>query len=152
MTTTGFLILATWMVFGVLPVRADDLTCSISVESLKPKDGILPAELVVKNSGPTAIRICTLCMGWRSGSKGSWDVTLTPVSWKSDSPTLEMSAKSIVTIQPGGIARIPFYIFTDNKQQVHVTASYGVSEKFAEALHVWSGNIEAKPVDINLEQ
>ena len=152
MTTNGFLILTAWMAFGVLAVRADDLTSSISVASFKPKDETLPAELVIKNSGPKAIRICTLCMGWRSGSQGSFNVNLDPVTWKSDAPTLEMSAKSIVTIQPGGTARIPFQIFTDKNQQMHVTASYSVDRKFAEALHVWSGYIEAKPIDIKLEQ
>jgi hypothetical protein len=40
--------------------------------------------------------------------KGSWDVFLTPGNWKSAPPTLEMSAKSIVTIEPGGITAFLF--------------------------------------------
>ena len=152
MTTNGFLILTAWMAFGVLAVRADDLTCSISVLSFKPKDEALPAELVIKNGGPKAIRICTMCMRWGSGSQGSFTVQLDPVTWKSDAPTLETIAKSIVTIEPGGVARIPFEIHTHKSQQMHVTASYSVRKGFLKALHVWSGYIEAKPVDIKLEQ
>ena len=138
---------------SILYFPDENVTCSISVTSFKPKpDERLPAELVINNNGPTAIRICTLCMGWRHTWKGGFYVNLTPDSWKTNTPTLEMSAQSIVTIQPGGIARIPFEIFTDKNQQIHVTASYSVERKFAEALHVWSGYIEAKPVDIQLEQ
>ena len=151
MTTKEFLFLAAWMAFGVSAVRADDLTCSISVLSFKPKDQAVPAELAIKNSGPKAIRICTLCMGWKSNFKDSFDVLLTPDHWKSDAPILETSAKSIVTIQPGGTARIPFQIFTLNRQQMRVTAGYMVSPEFAAELHIWSGGIGATPVDIKLE-
>lgn len=154
MISKGFLLFAMWMVFWLSGVaHADDLTCSISVPSLKPKaDGTLPAELIVKNNGPTAIRVCTLCMGWRSTSKGKFEVMLTPDSWKSDAPTREMSAQSIKTIEPGETCRIPFAIFTDKESQLHVKASYAVGKEFAEALHIWSGYIEAEPVDLQLER
>ncbi len=58
----------------------------------------------------------------------------------------------MVTIQPGGVARIPFEISTNKGPQMKVQASYSVSPEFAAQLHIWSGSIGAMPLDLKVEQ
>ena len=133
--------------FSSPPGQQSGLSCSIAIpKSSTPKNGQLEAKLVLTNTAQVPIRVCTLCMGWRSTATGLFHIQLDPANWKSAHPTLEQSAKEISTIQPGNSISIPFVILLTQDARLRVTAGYGVGEDFAHKLNVWSGYVTAEPV------
>lgn len=125
------------------------LSCKIEIaESARPHNGQLDAKLILRNTSGNPVRVCTLCMGWRSVWKGSFDVRLDPEHWISDTPSLELSAKEVATIRPGDSTAIPFEIFWQNDTNLQVTASYTVGREFAQKLGVWHGIVKAEPVTL----
>lgn len=131
------------------PSEQNGLSCKIVFsESSLPHNGRLDAKLVLTNASKKPIRICTLCMGWRSTWKGSFDIRFDPERWKSDSPSLEQSAEEVVTIQPRDSVNIPFEIFLEDGSELHVTASYAVQPEFAQKLDIWHGTVQAESVTV----
>lgn len=125
------------------------LSCKIEIpRSAQPHHGRLDAKLILRNTSRDEVRICTLCMGWRSQSKGVFDIQLDPEHWKSDAPTLERSAKAVKAIGPGDSTAIPFEIFWQADADLQVTASYIAGAEFAQKLGVWHGAVKAQPVKL----
>ena len=106
---------------------------------------VLKGELVLTNEGKSAVRVCTLC------SEGPlFDFIFCPHQWKSDSPSLDMSAQRVVTLAPGKTVALPFQIsrvhYKDRKS-LTIKASYFVDKdhNLCKKLNLWSGSAEAKP-------
>ncbi len=107
--------------------------------------------MILTNKGSEAIRVCTFCMPWRSGSGGKYSVEMTPDSWKSDAPTLEQLAEHIEIIAPGASVSIPFQNERGAERTIELTGEYAVGEQLAKKLNVWHGVVEAKKFTLHLK-
>ncbi|HUT14593.1 MAG TPA: HEAT repeat domain-containing protein [Thermoguttaceae bacterium] len=117
-----------------------------------PTNGLFPAKLEITNIGKQPVRVVTLCQAWRSSSKGVFHVSFQQDQWKSDPPSVEQSAKSVVELSPGESTTLPFEVVDGGRKTLRVTASYAVSEEFAKELNVWSGSFAFQPARVNLER
>jgi uncharacterized protein (TIGR03067 family) len=132
-----------------------DLTAKlVAPTTIASTDAELKGELVLTNKGDAPVRICTLC---NDNDGGSWPfgVCRVPDFWKSDGPTWETSAKSVLALEPGKSYSFPFTIrrdqFTD-RDAFLITGYYSVSrEDFAKKLDVWRGEAEAAPLLVQVK-
>ena len=125
------------------PAASPELTCEISISPKLDANNGFPASLIIKNVSQKPVRICTMCQGWRSeGAEGigTYEISFTPESWKSDSPSLEELSKHIVTLAPGETVSLPFTL--RGAPYIKITAGYGVSKAFAEKLGIWHGSTQ----------
>jgi RNA polymerase sigma factor (sigma-70 family) len=134
--------------------KVPDLSARIAVITKMPVAGTrLEAELILTNESAKPIRLCTLCGGMRSGSSdGAWyEEQMMPDFFKSDAPPLAMSAKHVVTLQPGKSVALPFSLFLipNAKGQVTIKASYSIGKEFAQKLDLWSGEVKAEPLTLS---
>ena len=138
----------------------DDAPKDLTAEIVAPAevastDPELKGQFVLTNRGDVAVRICTLCNG-NDGLGGPFGSHYRPDWWKSDSPPLEASAKSVLALEPGKSYSFPFTIrgvhFQD-RDTFLITAFYSVSEEdFAKKLDLWRGQAEAAPVLVKVRR
>lgn len=134
-----------------------DLTAKIVAPAeVASTDPELKGEFVLTNKGDAPVRICTLCNDGNDGLGGPFAVHYRPDWWKSDRPTLEMSAKSVLALEPGKSYSFPFAIqraqFQD-RDTFPITAFYSVGrEDFAKQLDLWFGKAEAAPVLVHVNR
>ena len=106
-----------------------------------------------RRRGPHAV--CTLTPG-NDGLGGAFGQNFRPDWWKSDRPSLETSAKAVVTLAPGKSISFPFTILRvhyKDRDSFTITGFYAVEDKeFAEKLGLWVGKAEAKPVEVEVSK
>jgi len=144
--------------FGWVAVRSQEskptvvggLSASFAVfPSTNPSAKLISAALILTNESNENIRVCTLCMVWKSGSNGKLDVSVTPNSWKSDSPTEDQLAQHVETLYPGTSAIIPFMMETG--PTIELTGNYVSGEEVARKRGFWGGSVTAKRLTYHLK-
>jgi hypothetical protein len=121
------------------------LSCSFAVSPAANKSAeLISVEMILTNESHEAIRVCTQCMPWRSGSNGKCSVLMTPNSWKSDGPMEAQLSRHIETIVPGASVRIPFQMERGPDGKIEITGRYSVNADFAKRMKIWGGTVEAK--------
>lgn len=125
------------------------LTAKVVVKSKLPLEtNQLKWELVLTNEGKTPIRVCTLCGGWGSGGRDSFEQSFAPDFWKSDRPPDAEFDKHVVTLKPGQSVSLPSALGGWRGEKYTIKASYQVGKAFAAKHKVWQGKAEARPVEI----
>jgi hypothetical protein len=108
----------------------------------KIKDSSFDIVFEITNHGPDSVRVCTWC-GQRSWGGEHYEHLVLSQFWKSDGPSDEKLAKSVVELKAGGSIKIPF-----GSEIVQAGSSYFfVSYQGGKSgLDAWSGTIKAPPI------